>query len=55
MAAYFIALQLKPKCNHCHGRASVEVFNRFNASCGVYCKPCAKKLVRKLDAGGKQS
>ena len=47
MAAYSIPLG-KPRCD-CGARASFEVFNRFNATCGKFCKKCAERKVKNLD------
>jgi hypothetical protein len=46
MSAY--VRDLRSKCS-CGRKASYEVFNRVNASQGVFCGPCARTLARRLN------
>lgn len=39
----------KPLCRACRARASKEVFNRFNASCGYYCARHAQQEIDSLN------
>lgn len=39
----------KPLCRTCGWKASKEVFNRFNASCGFYCARHAQHQIDTLD------
>lgn len=32
----------------CRSRASQELFNRFNANCGQYCRACALRNLARL-------
>lgn len=44
---------LKKRCYVCAGPARVEVFNRFNASCGYFCTQHGKMKVNELDKSEK--
>ena len=39
-----------PVCQTCQARAQREVFNRYNASIGVFCSRCAIAAVTRLTA-----
>lgn len=45
----YIKQMERPRCRTCGGRASVEVFNNRNSSCGTYCVRCGKAKVKELD------
>jgi hypothetical protein len=45
--AYSIEIS-KPKCR-CGKRATVQVFNRYNALVGNFCKKCGEAKVKELD------
>lgn len=47
--AYLKSIEHKCPCGK---RATVEVFNNFNAPCGTYCKTCGERYVRELKARG---
>lgn len=35
-------------CKKCGKRATIELFNRVNASQGRYCKPCGRAALRQM-------
>ncbi len=37
-------------CARCSRRATVEVFNTYNASLGFHCGPCARHLIQDLES-----
>lgn len=39
----------KPLCRVCRARATKEVFNTFNASCGFFCARHAKQEIETLN------
>lgn len=39
---------IERRCQGCNTRAKVELVNRFNSSCGVYCNACSKVALKKL-------
>ena len=47
MPAYKISL--KATCIKCGARATVEVFNTYNASLGKMCTKCADRKIRELN------
>lgn len=40
--------KLKEKCRMCTRIATVEVFDRWNGSCGKFCSSCAKTKLKQL-------
>jgi hypothetical protein len=38
-----------PRCIECGEKATIEVFNRFNSSCGKFCNRHGAKKVARLD------
>lgn len=38
-----------PKCR-CGAKATVTLYNRYNARCGDYCARCGKAEVKRLTA-----
>jgi len=51
MSAYLKELVTRCYREDCKSRAVVEVFNTWNASQGVFCRPCGKALVARLKRG----
>lgn len=52
--AYITAIVGKCEASGCMKRATHQVFNRYNATIGKFCKPCAKRALArqtKLEAG----
>lgn len=49
--------QIEHRCDEagCSKRATMEVFNNFNASYGRYCGPHARQKVERLDREQKAS
>lgn len=44
--AYLV--DIEARCSKCKtARATCELFNRRNGSCGKYCRPCGKKELKK--------
>jgi len=41
---------LKEKCILCPRRATKEVIDRWNGSCGKFCTACAKVKLKQLQA-----
>jgi hypothetical protein len=37
-----------PRCRTCGARASVEVFNNRNSSCGCYCARCGRSKLKEF-------
>ncbi len=37
----------KPKCR-CGAKATVTLYNRYNAACGDYCARCGKAEAKRL-------
>jgi hypothetical protein len=36
------------KCDSCDRRATKEVIDRWNGSCGKFCSDCAKRKLREV-------
>jgi hypothetical protein len=41
---------IENKCKHCGARATVELYNRYNAPSGYFCKKCGEKEAKRLEA-----
>ena len=48
MNAYSVPIPIR-MCAACLEKASMEVFNRFNATCGFFCSHHAQVKVKELD------
>jgi len=40
--------ELKEKCAACARRATCEVVDRWNGSCGKFCRDCAKRKLKSV-------
>lgn len=47
--AYLKELIHECQNGYCRKRAVVEVFNHFNSSMGIFCRPCSKAKVREVE------
>ena len=47
--------ELKVKCVTCDKRATKEVFDRWNGSCGKYCTDCARRKLKEKLAQEKET
>lgn len=36
------------KCGSCGKKATVELYNSRNAPCGIYCKSCGNRALKRL-------
>jgi hypothetical protein len=48
--AYYVELDTECKATACKNRAVMEIFNAYNASMGKFCRPCAKRRLKTLNA-----
>lgn len=53
--SYIIELKKQCQTPGCHKSAVVEVFNRFNATMGVFCRACGNSVFKEQGKKDKQS
>lgn len=44
----------KPNCFNCSKKATIYVYNRFNARNGAYCTKCGEKYCKELNLREKE-